>query len=110
MWDLDTGQLLSTLHGHMNLVSRCTVYDQDSKALSASWDKTLRVWDLKSGQTLSILRGHTGIVRCCTMYEESRKALSGADDETLRVLDPGYAVYFAGARVDDDDDEADRLA
>ena len=32
------------------------------RAVSASWDKTLKVWDLERGQVLRTLEGHTGFV------------------------------------------------
>jgi WD40 repeat protein len=31
------------------------------RAVSASYDDTLRLWDLESGQTIYQLQGHTGV-------------------------------------------------
>jgi predicted NACHT family NTPase len=57
------------------------------KALSGSYDNTLRVWDLSTGQTLLTLEGHLNTVYCCEVFDQDRKALSGSYDKTLRVWD-----------------------
>ena len=53
------GSMLLSLDGHTGLVDRCCLYDDDTRLISASWDKTLRVWDTKTGESTSTLAGHT---------------------------------------------------
>jgi WD40 repeat protein len=85
VWDLASGQTLSTLQGQKGKVTCCTVYEQGGKALSEALDET-RVWDLASGQTLSMLRGHTSNVCGCVVYDQ---------DRSLRVRDlaTGQSLY-----------------
>src|SRR4029077_6163816 len=52
------GALIRVLEGHANGVTAVAVVD-GRRAVSASYDRTLRVWDLESGQTLNTLEGHT---------------------------------------------------
>ena len=47
-----------TLQGHTQSVWSVAVLP-DGNAISASYDKTLKVWDLKSGQCVMTLQGHT---------------------------------------------------
>merc|ERR1712185_453047 len=46
VWDLRTGSCVHTLQGHSDCVRCLTVFDGDSKAISGSDDKTLKVWSL----------------------------------------------------------------
>ena len=50
IWDLESGQLLRTLEGHLGGVEVAVTPD-GRRVVSGSKDKTLRVWDLESGQT-----------------------------------------------------------
>jgi WD40 repeat protein len=55
------------------------------RAVSASFDNTLRVWDLESGQSLRTLQGHTAHVNAMAITPDGRRAVSASDDKTLRV-------------------------
>jgi WD40 repeat protein len=47
VWDVESGRELRTLEGHSNLVSGVAVTPDGKLAVSASWDKTLKVWDVR---------------------------------------------------------------
>ena len=80
-------KLHKTLAGHSGWVQCCAVFDGDSKAISGSDDKTLKVWDLKSGSCVHTLRGHSDGVICCAVFDGDSKAISGSGDKTLKVWD-----------------------
>ena len=46
VWDMNTGELLNTLEGHSYLVASVAITSDNSKIVSGSWDKTIKVWDL----------------------------------------------------------------
>ncbi len=79
--------LLTTLEGHTSLVTSVSVTPDGRRAVSGSWDKTLRVWDLESGQCLRTLQGHSNWVESVSVTPDGRRAVSGSDDKTLRVWD-----------------------
>jgi WD40 repeat protein len=86
LWDLATGQALTTFTGHEAAVNAVAAPD-DRRALSASDDRTLRLWDRSTGQLLRTLTGHARAVRAVTVTPDGRHALSGSDDHTLKLWD-----------------------
>jgi WD40 repeat protein len=77
--------LLGTLAGHTSGVSAVAVYDGGRRAISASWDGTLKVWDLESSQVLRTLEGHSDSVRAVAVYDGGRRAISASKDHTLKI-------------------------
>ncbi len=75
-----------TLKGHAGTV-KAVVVTSDGKAISGSWDKTLKVWDVESGEELRTLEGHTGVVNAVALTSDGKKAISGSYDKTLKVWD-----------------------
>ena len=105
VWDIESGQCLKKLEGHMDLVRSVSITPDGKKAVSGSGgitypkgididipfsgsaDNTLRVWDIESGQCLKRLEGHTYPVESVSITSNGEKAVSGSGDETLRVWD-----------------------
>jgi WD40 repeat protein len=81
------GPLIRMLEGHTNWVNAVAVTPDGRRAVSASWDRTLRLWDLSSGQTLRTLEGHTAWVKAVAVTPDGRRAVSGSIDRTLRLWD-----------------------
>ena len=55
---------LRTLSGHTDSVKAVAIAPDGKTAISASWDKTLKIWDTETGTEVRTLTGHTGWVRC----------------------------------------------
>ena len=72
-----------TLQGHTDYLKSVAVLP-DGNAISASWDKTLKVWDLKSGQCVMTLQGHTSTVSSVAVLPDGN-AISASYDNTLKV-------------------------
>jgi WD40 repeat protein len=87
VWDLETGYELRTLSGHQGEVNSVALSGDGRRAVSASWDKTLKVWDLESGHELRTLAGHTGWVMGVAVSADGRRAVSASEDRTLKVWD-----------------------
>ena len=82
---LQYGLCENTLQGHTQPVYSVAALP-DGKAISASWDKTLKVWDLKTGQCVMTLQGHTLSVLSTAVLPDG-KAISASWDKTLKVWD-----------------------
>ena len=68
-WNLNTGQCLRTLIGHIEGVWSVAVTPDGSKIVSGSEDNTVKVWDLNTGQCLCTLTGHNGNVLSVAVTE-----------------------------------------
>ena len=79
--------LLRTLEGHSASVDGVAVTPDGRRAVSASWDNTLKVWDLESGRELRTLEGHSGHVNGVAVTPDGRRAVSASEDNTLKVWD-----------------------
>jgi WD40 repeat protein len=79
--------LLRTLVGHAASVSGVAVTADGKRAVSASWDKTLKIWDLETSRALRTLEGHSGVVFGVAVTGDGKCAVSASGDKTLKVWD-----------------------
>ena len=54
-------------------------------ALSASWDKSLRLWELSSGASTRTFTGHTNDVLSVSFSADNRQIVSGSRDRTIKL-------------------------
>jgi WD40 repeat protein len=79
--------LLRTLEGHSASVNHVTITADGLRALSGSWDNSVKVWDLESGRELQTLNGHSASVSCVAATPDGRHAVSASEDDTLKIWD-----------------------
>jgi WD40 repeat protein len=73
------------LRGHSHIVSDCVISSDGAYALSASWDKTLRLWELATGVTTRRFVGHTNDVLSVSFSADNRQIVSGSRDRTIKL-------------------------
>ncbi len=73
--------------GHTSNVISVVFSPDGSKALSASWDKTLKLWEVSTGRVLRTFRGRLGQVESAVFSPDGRTILSGHWDKTLKLRD-----------------------
>merc|ERR1712139_585004 len=54
-------------------------------ALSASWDKTMRLWDMNTGATVRTFQGHAKDVFSAAFSGDNRQIVSGSRDKTIKL-------------------------
>ncbi|KCV69731.1 methylated-DNA-[protein]-cysteine S-methyltransferase [Fonticula alba] len=74
-----------SLKGHSHFVSDVAVSSDGQFALSASWDKTIRLWNLALGETSQTFIGHTGDVLSVAFSADDRQIISGSRDSQVKV-------------------------
>jgi hypothetical protein len=79
------GPLRQMLVGHQGTVSTAAFLPDGGRALSGSWDHTLRLWDLVNGETLRTFEGHNHRVNAVAVLPDGSRAISGSNDKTLRL-------------------------
>jgi WD40 repeat protein len=89
VWDLESGQTVRKLEGHTGAVYGVAVTPDGQRAISASYDQTLRLWDLESGRMVCRLEGHRGGVSAVAVAPDGGRAVSASYDQTLRLWDLG---------------------
>ncbi|KAL9937777.1 hypothetical protein V8E36_003322 [Tilletia maclaganii] len=73
------------LRGHNHFVSDVVISSDGQFALSASWDKTLRLWDLNTGTTTRRFVGHTNDVLSVSFSADNRQIVSASRDRSIKL-------------------------
>jgi WD40 repeat protein len=68
-------------------VESVAVLPDGKRAISASYDQTLKLWNLDSGQCLRTFEGHTQSVGAVATSPDGRHAISASNDTTLKLWD-----------------------
>ncbi|CAG8535906.1 9808_t:CDS:2, partial [Racocetra fulgida] len=83
VWDLETGEVISTLTGHTRCV-RTLQFDR-AKLITGSMDHTLRVWNYHTDKCITKLEGHTGGI--LSLHFVDYIVASGSTDTTIKIWD-----------------------
>jgi WD40 repeat protein len=88
LWDADSGQEIRRLRGHTGLIGNVALLPDGRRAVSGSFDRTIRLWDLESGQELHRFVGHPREVTWVAVSPDGRRLLSSDyNGHELRLWD-----------------------
>ena len=79
--------VLRTLEGHSHWVKTVAVTADGKRAISGSWDNTIKVWNLTTGKEQITLKGYSNWVYTVAVTADGNRAISGSFDTSLKVWD-----------------------
>jgi WD40 repeat protein len=79
--------VLRVFKGHGSRVNGVAISSDSKRALSASWDASLRLWNLENGGLLKEMSGHDNAIMSVTLSGDGKRALTGSSDRTMRLWD-----------------------
>ena len=86
---------LRRLEGHSGFLQDAALTNNGGYALSASWDRSIRLWNLKTGACLAKFLGHEKDVLSVAFSPDNRHVVSGSRDNKLKVWNvKGDCVFF----------------
>ena len=98
LWDIETGQNLTTLQEHTDSVTTIA-YSRDGRILaSGSKDKTVKLWDVSTGENIATLQGHEKRIFSIALSPDGTKLASGSEDTSIRLweIPTGKTLYTLG--------------
>jgi len=85
IWQLDTGELISTLKGHGDRVYAIALSPDGKIIASGSADKTIKLWHLQTGELLGTFTGHDNTVTALAFTASGEMLVSGSLDKTIKI-------------------------
>ena len=83
--DAEQAVPMKRLEGHSGFVSDVALSSDAQFALSASWDKSLRLWELKNGSCVRKFHDHSKDVLSVAFSPDNRQIVSGGRDNKLKM-------------------------
>jgi hypothetical protein len=89
IWQLDTGEIITELEEHRNIVTSIAVTSDGRYFISASADGDLRLWQVQSSrqQSIRIFKGHSKRINQVIIDQQGKIAISASDDKSIRIWD-----------------------
>lgn len=89
LWDVESGQLLQSFHGHSADVMSIDLAPSETgnTFVSGSCDKMVLIWDMRTGQCVQSFEGHESDVNSVKFHPSGDAVGTGSDDSTCRLFD-----------------------
>ncbi|KAA8596048.1 hypothetical protein FQN60_011339, partial [Etheostoma spectabile] len=89
LWDVESGQLLQSFHGHTADVLSLDLAPSETgnTFVSGGCDKKANIWDMRSGQNIQSFESHESDINCVKYYPSGDAFASASDDATCRFYD-----------------------
>ncbi|WP_345072011.1 NB-ARC domain-containing protein [Phytohabitans flavus] len=90
--DIDSGDMVSVLKGHVRPATYCAVAPDDSKLATTSWDGTIRIWDTSKPVSPRAIDLYSSQAARCRLFPDESRLVGGYYDGTVRLWDVATAT------------------
>jgi WD40 repeat protein len=87
LWDIQSGECLKTLQGHIDWICSIACSPDGQTIASGSIDQTVKLWNINTGECLATLHGHSRDVWSVAFSIDGKLLVSGSADATVRIWD-----------------------
>lgn len=85
LWNLETGEIISTLMGHSQSVKSVAFSPNGTILATGSDDQTVKLWDWKNDQEIYTLSGHSHAVKSVAFSPDGQVLASGSWDKAIKL-------------------------
>ena len=85
IWNLQTGELMSTLTG-TSMIHTLAISPDGHTLISNGDNNSIKIWDLNTAVN-KVLRGHSNLVLSLAISPDGKTLLSGSRDHTIKLWD-----------------------
>jgi WD40 repeat protein len=85
LWNLETGEVISTLMGHSQGIKSVVFSPNGTILATGSDDQTVKLWNVSNGQEISTLCGHSHAVKSVAFSPDGQVLASGSWDKTIKL-------------------------
>ncbi|MCL1475557.1 serine/threonine protein kinase [Argonema antarcticum A004/B2] len=87
LWNINTGEVISTLYGHTNFVKSVAFSPDGTILATGSDDRTIKLWNVSTSEEICTLLGHDHAVKSVTFHPDGQILASGSWDKTIKLWD-----------------------
>lgn len=81
----EVGYAIHSFSGHNHFIEDVALSYEGRYAVTASWDKTLRLWDFENNTSIATFIGHEKDVISVAFSPDNRQIVSGSRDKTIKL-------------------------
>lgn len=97
LWDSRTGQMRTSLGGHLGGTTGLAVHPNGRWLASSGSDRTVKIWDISSGRILKTLRGHEATIFSLSFNETGDRLASCDFNAVTKIWDVETGTEVQGS-------------